>query len=62
MMIFLFPPLIAHCQKAAVYFTTSKGDSDSPGFPPMVPLIPDILFMSDKLGAFVGANLRKING
>jgi hypothetical protein len=28
----------------------------------MVPLIPDILFISAKLGAFVGANLRKING
>jgi hypothetical protein len=32
--------------KAAVNFTTSIGDSVSPGFPPIVPLIPDMLLIN----------------
>ncbi len=35
---------------AAVNFTMSRGDSPSPGAPPMVPLIPEIDFMSDMMG------------
>jgi hypothetical protein len=33
-------------QKAAVYFTASKGVSPSPGLPPMVPLMPEMERMS----------------
>jgi hypothetical protein len=32
-----------------VYFTTSNGVSDSPGFPPIVPLIPEMLLINAKL-------------
>ncbi len=32
--------------KAAVYLTTSSGDSVSPGFPPMVPRMPEMLFIN----------------
>jgi hypothetical protein len=32
--------------KAAVNFTISTGDKQSPGLPPIVPLIPDIDFIS----------------
>ncbi|MFM1794295.1 MAG: hypothetical protein RL642_680, partial [Bacteroidota bacterium] len=49
-----------HCPNAAVYFTTSKGDNDSLGFPPIVPLIPDILLMSAKIGAFCGCKFTQI--
>jgi hypothetical protein len=40
---------MAHAPKAAVYFTTSNGLSDSPGFPPIVPLIPEMLLINAKL-------------
>jgi hypothetical protein len=59
MMIFLFPWLIAHCPNAAVYFTTSNGDKETPGFPPIVPLIPEMLFMSAKIGAFCGCKFMQ---
>jgi len=48
MIIFLLPSAITHSPKAAVYFTTSNGDSDSPGFPPIVPLIPEMLLINAK--------------
>jgi hypothetical protein len=48
-MIFLLPSAIAHSPKAAVYFTTSNGVSDSPGFPPIVPRIPEMLLINAKL-------------
>ena len=31
-----------------MYFTTSNGVRDSPGFPPMVPLIPEMLLINAK--------------
>jgi hypothetical protein len=47
-MIFLLPSVIAHSPNAAVYFTTSNGVRDSPGFPPIVPLIPEMLLINAK--------------
>lgn len=44
---------MAHCPYAAVYFTTSSGESDSPGNPPIVPLMPEILFISAKVKFFL---------
>ena len=44
---------MAHCPYAAVYFTTSNGESDSPGNPPIVPLIPDILLINVKVKFFL---------
>lgn len=49
---------MAHAPKAAVYFTTSKGLSDSPGFPPIVPLIPEMLLINAKLMIFKDAKLQ----
>lgn len=46
MTIFLLPLDKANCPYAEVNFTTSMGDKDSPGFPPIVPLIPDMLLIS----------------
>jgi membrane-associated phospholipid phosphatase len=50
---------MAHCPNAAVYFTTSNGESDSPGNPPIVPLMPDILFISAKVNFFCGNEVTK---
>ena len=38
--------LSIHVPYAAVYFTISTGVSPSPGFPPIVPLIPEIDLIS----------------
>ena len=44
--------------KAAVYITTSNGERDSPGFPPIVPLIPEMLLIS-ATGEFLGFQIYK---
>jgi hypothetical protein len=44
--------------KAAVYITTSNGERDSPGFPPIVPLIPEMLLIS-ATGEFLGCQIYK---
>jgi hypothetical protein len=44
---FLLPVfLTSQDPKADVNLTISSGDKESPGFPPMVPLIPEILFIN----------------
>lgn len=58
-MILLFPPEIAHWPKAAAYLTTSNGESDSPGFPPIVPLMPDILLINATYDVLMVQNYKK---
>ena len=50
--IFLLLPDIAHCPKADAYRTISSGESDSPGFPPIVPLMPEMLLISANFNEF----------
>jgi hypothetical protein len=47
--------------KEAVYFTTSSGDNVSPDLPPIVPLIPEILFINATLQEFGALNYFKLN-
>ena len=47
--------------KARVNFAISIGVSASPDFPPIVPLIPDIDFINDKVKLFRTANLWNRN-
>ena len=44
--IFLFSAEINFRPNAAVYFTMSNGDKVSPGFPPIVPRMPEILLIN----------------
>ena len=46
--------------KAEVNFTTSSGDKFSPGFPPIVPLIPDIDFIKDTSGVGYVRSFKKL--
>ena len=55
---FLFFDVMMLLPKAEVYKTTSNGESDSPGFPPIVPLIPDMLLIN-ATGEFLGSQIYK---
>ena len=57
---FLFFDVMMLLPKAEVYITTSKGERDSPGFPPIVPLIPEILLIN-ATGEFLGSRIYKKN-
>jgi len=59
LILLLFSAEISLLPNAAVYFTMSNGESVVPGFPPIVPLIPEMLLINATGEIFRYAKLQK---